>query len=70
LVLPKNHRPFWKGLSGTNTLAFHELIKVVKRFITLGPEPRVWLDSDKISYKYLTMKIMKGIKVIEKTNLK
>jgi hypothetical protein len=39
-VLPTSIRLSWKGLPGTNTLAYYENLQItdVKFFITLGPE--------------------------------
>ncbi len=38
LALPKDNVPSWKGLSVTNTLAYHEHTKItdLKSFVTLG----------------------------------
>ncbi len=42
-ALPANIRLGWKGLSGTNTLAYYEnpYITAVKSFIVQAPEPNV-----------------------------
>ncbi len=44
LASPANIRLSWKGLPGTNTLAYYEkvLLTVVKSFITLAPDEKCY----------------------------
>jgi len=50
LALPTSIRLDWKGLPGTNTLAYYEnsSITAVKRFITLAPAGQQWFKREQI----------------------
>ncbi len=69
LALPTNNRLSWKGLPGTNTLAYYKNARLtaVNRFITLAPDmqqvtfKKFWGFMQKTSYDDLTIILNEGV---------
>ncbi len=69
LALPTNIRLSWKGLQGTNTLAFYKTsqLTAVRSFITLAPDmqqvifKKFWGFMQKTSYDDLTIILNEGV---------